>query len=119
MARYKTPEERAFEVVEKLTSFIQNKDGITGRLPFKTWQQFAHKEIADTVRECEDHRTTTWRVISLVVTVTFVTLTTIAFWAAISWVGQNVSAYAVLGITAVGTVVATVYVVRVARRLLK
>lgn len=119
MARYKSPEERASEVVDKLTGFIQKNEGITGRMPFKTWQQLAQSEIAETVRDAEKRRGNLWDIIQLVVLVTFVTISTIAFWAAVSFVNPSLGTYGVLAIAAVGTLVAVIFVVRAANRTLK
>jgi len=119
MARYKSPEERATEVVEKLTGFIQKNEGITGRMSYKTWQQLAQAEIAETVREAEKRRGNVWDIIQLVVQVTFVTIATIAFWAAVSFVYPSVGNLGVLGIASVGAAIAVTFIVRAANRTLK
>lgn len=119
MARYKSPEERATDVVEKLTGFIQKNEGVTGRMSYKTWQQLAQAEIAETVREAEKRRGNVWDVIQLIVQVTFITIATIAFWAAVSFVGPSVGTLGILGIALVGTAIAVAFVVRAANRTLK
>lgn len=52
-----TPEERAESIIRRLEQFIRENRTPEGGMPFRKWQEMAYQEIADTIRDAENH----WR----------------------------------------------------------